>query len=198
MGHLQFLREKLAPFGLVVGGLLTIYGIVSDALDLYRLGLPGWVWQIAGVVVVIVSLLLFVHRNRVAIPSVEPAAVTPVFAEERAEHRDDQRRHQAVIGEMASTAHEIGWALGEGHQETMRNALPGLKATLLTLAKAYGVDIPVFPVGVSTKRCLEAGVRYLTDVGALLRQGHVEEARECAEQLVPMLNAFIEAGKAEG
>ena len=92
MRLVHFLREHLVPFGLVIGGLLAAYGFLSDGLELYQLGLPGWVWQLVGVFVVVCSLLLFVHRNenRSATEAAAPSAA-PALAEEKPELADDQR-----------------------------------------------------------------------------------------------------------
>ena len=124
-------------------------------------------------------------------PQPPAQAATPNLATSRPEYDDDQRRHQALTAEMAMTAHNVGHALGERNEHGIQLAVPGLRATLLSLSKAYDVAIPNFPRDAKPVRCLKAGARYLGEVGALLRLGHVDEARQCAAELVPILDSFI-------
>lgn len=97
--------------------------------------------------------------------------------------------------EVASSAGSIGYALGTRDLADMHRAIPGLKAVLLTLKKAYDLKIP--ELDGSAERCLRAGEHYLTEVGAYLRLGHVEEARQCAETLSPKLDDYVAETRAQ-
>jgi hypothetical protein len=158
-------------------------------------------------VAVVWAVLHFLYRHRLeglreelerqrARPSApQPASEVPNLAEERDEYKDDQRRHRSILGEVASTASSIGYALGTQDHTGMSQAVPRLRAVLLTLTKAYDLKIP--NLDGSPDRCLRAGSHYLMEIGAYLRLGHLDEARRCAERLSPKLDEYIAGTRAQ-
>ena len=153
------------------------------------------------------GVLHFLYRHRIdglkeevervrALPSQpQPAPEAPILAEERDEFTDDQRRHRAVLKEVAFAASAIGYALGTEDRAEMSQTVPRLKAVLLTLTKAYDLKIP--DLDGSAERCLRAGVHYLREVGEYLRLGHLDEARACAETLSPKLEEYVAETRAQ-
>jgi hypothetical protein len=111
--------------------------------------------------------------------------------EVRAKPTDKERREQQISIDILATARSLGHALGEGSEAGMHNAIPGLRSTLLTLQKHYGLTIPSLPDAARPKRIMQVGGRFLREIDPLLRQNHINEARQRAEVLVPMLDAFL-------
>ena len=167
MGLFRFLKKHLAPFWIVVGGALLIYGYASEGLELYRLGLPLWVWQIVGVGLVIVGLLVFVHRNERASP-----------ANAVAEPRSEEAKKRS---EMASAHFQITGAHGQarmalaGHKRDVSSTVATVESALATVRRVYRVGTPS-PTGDDHKD-LQTWVDYLDVVWPFLQHRNIEMAR---------------------
>jgi len=173
--------DWLAVVCLWVGALL--YAVKAAELPLMH-GAPHFLasgfWNYAPLALISLALLIFVYRQ-----------FRPLRANKVAPEKEEHPKGDRVLADMIILNREIDLAVARCDERRMRNLSPELQSTLLTLSKAYKLKMLDLPRGAHLGRSLKAGAQYLTDVGALLRQDHVEEARVCAEELVPMLEAFV-------
>jgi hypothetical protein len=112
----------------------------------------------------------------------------PNLGPDRPEYRDDQRRHAVILTEIKTTAQSVGHALGENNQRGMEIALASARATLSLVGKTYDLQFP--NLRGHTRASLEAGARFLTEIGPYLRTGQLDEARALAAELTPHLQLY--------
>jgi hypothetical protein len=182
------MRQIVSVLGsLAVGLLMAAAGLYYDVKTL----------AVAGAILFGLAAVLWLYEWGRTAPKVEAVLPgdAPILARENDQHKDDQARHIRIMRGMTATSSSVGYALGYRDRSHMAGALPGLRATLLTVAKAYDLQIPDLDAA-QTERSLKAGAHYLTEVGAYLRQGHVDEARECAATLSPKLNEYVQGERA--
>ena len=129
--------------------ILAFLGSLGVAIVVTAAGLYFYVQTLAAFGVALIGLVVILWLHEWARkPSQVPAERHPeipgalITAEENDEHREEQRRHVRIVNEIGSTAHNVGWALGERSAAGMARALPGLQSTMLTLSKAYDLKIP--------------------------------------------------------
>ena len=176
--------KALASFGIIVGVGVTVWALSGISATT----LVPWVLCLA-----LFAALAEVLLNRRSMPSKngQNERAGEAQADDAAQKRAAKRREQQIFGELIATTRTVGSALAGSNEGNMRNAIPDLRSTLLTLHKEYGLRIPTLPEGARPRRCLQVGVSYFREMGPLLRQGHIDESRERAEALVPMLDAFV-------
>jgi hypothetical protein len=70
MEIVRFARKQVAiSVAMLIGAIFSVYGIVSDGIDLWRAGFPGWVWAAAGLLIFFTSVIILLYRNyRDAVP----------------------------------------------------------------------------------------------------------------------------------
>jgi hypothetical protein len=96
---------------------------------------------------------------------------------------EEKRVQQRLVAAIGNAAYSAGMAMGDRSRQAAEDALPGIRSTLLSLKKHYGIQIPPFDLP-SPRANIEVAKRYLIEVGTLLSDGHIEEAKEKAAQLV--------------
>lgn len=171
MGFLRFVRAHwLASFGLFFGGVLNVWGIMSDVYGLYRLGLPSWAWQVAGVVLVVASLFALMYRFNLELagPSRSKSGEVPLY---RTLNRAIQAAQVTLAYRPTARAAEQTW--------------PEVRAAMLSASKEAGIALP--PETGDANIDLQTGLRLLERVAPLIRQGHRDEARAAAQAFIDQL-----------
>jgi hypothetical protein len=205
MGLLRFLRQHLwLSFGLLGFTALQAFGLASDAYDLYQMGIPGWVWQLIGVAFLTIALTIFAYRLKAELlaslpversdPSstVAPTPPPPPPAEKPSQADLIRRERNSTLIRIDRARKSARTAAVTGYDQP--SALADLKSTLTILQKLYDLNTPSIANERQPTRCLDAGKRYLDVIYPYVRDGHIDEARECAEQMVPKLDEYVDKG----
>jgi hypothetical protein len=158
------MRQLIGHIGsLAVGVLITAAGLVYDARTLVYVG--SALFGLAAV--------LWLHDWATRVPA------TPTPAASRAAPASNRKE---TIKELTQATYLGRHTLKfDFHAEGIAAILPRAEAALLSAHKEFGVRIPNPHQNPATR--LETGVRLLEQVVPLLAAGHIEEARERAENL---------------
>ena len=176
------MREIIAFIGsLAVGFLLAAAGLILEATVLLYVGLC-----LAG----LAAVLWMFHWGKMA-----PQQATAPAAQKAHDGKAAARSHSRIVSEIAATNRAVGYALGDRNKRGMDAVIPRLKATLITVAKVYGLPTP--SLDGSVERNLKGGAHYLSGVGAYLRHGHLDEAKLEAERLVPVVEEYVRGKRAK-
>lgn len=132
-------------------------------------------------------------------PAPESAGPTPARAAE-AQAAPPERSisdSRKALTRLDNVGYTAEMALQDASPAGMSAAVSKVQSGLLSIAKAFEIQVPNLDIAVNAKRALSAAAHYHKVIAPFLSDGHLEEARHRAAYICSMLESFMKGERTQ-